>query len=241
MPILFPGDYNDYSRNANLTNRHEIIDMSFRGSNIGPALDFSSSGAELNSTAIVTYPCSMELIITPSTLAIDQFIVSFPDIGDNSTQPFTCIYLDSSNEELQITSTNTGYRRGANISGWSAGETHHIIIVWYYDPDTDADSCDIWLDGRLSTFASQDYWFAGEQTNGINFGHRNGDTANDYTGVIDSIKIWNRGLTAEEVIRLANDPWVDYREDMLLPYYGAINGEAPAFSPFWIVGNNQIL
>ena len=60
--------------------------------------------------------------------------------------------------------------------------------------------------------------------------------------MIDSIKVWNRELVEEEILKQANDPWADYREDTFLPYQGAIHGEAAAgFSPFWAIGSNQIL
>jgi hypothetical protein len=241
MPYLFGGDYNDYSSHGNMSARHDRQDMLFKGSNLGLALDFSDADAELNSTAIVTYPCTLELVLTPSTLASDQFVVSFPDIDSKTENPHTCVYIDSGNSELQFTSTNTANRRAADISGWVAGQTYHVIIVWYYDPDTDANNSVIYVNGVDVTEHAEDYWNPGAQTDGLNFGHRDGSASDDYTGVIDSIKVWDRGLTAAEATRCFSDPWADYREDFSLAYYGAIHGEAPSFSPFWCVGNNQVL
>ncbi len=240
-PILFDGDYNDYSRFGNMSPSHSIPSMAFKNGIYGPAFDFVSSGAELNSTAIVTFPCTVELVVTPTDLSGNQILLAFPNLGTADTHPRTLIYYHATDKELQFNHINNANRRAGSTFSWVVGETHHIIIVWYYNSATDANNSKIWVDGIDITEGAEDYWNAGNQTGGIDFGHRNSDPSDDYTGMIDSIKVWDREVMEHEIVRLANDPWLDYREDSFLPYHGAIHSSSPAFSPFWAVGSNQVL
>lgn len=237
LPMLFSGCLFNYARKGS---SGVAVDALWKGGLLGPGFDFSrGTSAKIQTKTIVTYPCSMELVITPSDLSNDQFIAAFPNVGDATTNPNCSIYIDSGNKELQVTATGT-YRRACNISGWVVGETHHIIIVWYYAPTIDANNCHIYVDGLQVGEHGTDYWNYGAQTDGIYFGNR-GVGTDDYTGVIDSIKVWDRALVLSEKLWSYTDPWRDYRiNDMGFIVGGAASGE-PSFNVSRALGSNQLL
>ncbi|MEM6798615.1 MAG: LamG domain-containing protein, partial [Planctomycetota bacterium] len=79
----------------------------------------------------------------------------------------------------------------------SAGQWHHIVA--YYD--SDGNVYELYGDGSL--LASGALSLANQSAGTLTFGARNGSTQR-FTGTLDDIRIYNRRVSADEVLDLYN-------------------------------------
>jgi hypothetical protein len=180
------------------------------------------------------------LIFTPREFATDQILFSFTNVGDSGDQPKSSIIMDKDLQEMHLTATGTN-RQSINMNLLTLNQPNHVIITYIGSPAT-ASNCKAYVNGSEDvSFKGGDYWGSSEDPTFVIGSRNDGDLP--YTGLMDSIKVWDRLLDERELLLQYVDPWRDYRECMedYLLYQGAIHSGSPSYSPFWASNNNQVL
>ena len=237
MAMLRRGDLNDRS---GYTNPGDVVNAaSWADFDHGSGIRTIAASSEY-----VSWPVPSSLTDWPCALVVVGEVITMSGTGASCW----CVFNDSASQSFGMVLTD-GKLQGIvyigsyqtveqSVATLSLGDT--FVAVWNLEGFS---ARNLWLNGVQVGTHSTDRNFptggAGNFNIAIGSLLRASPTYDD--SKISGVWLYDRALLPEEIMRISNDPWADYRQDDEVLWMGSAIGGGVNFNPAFAYNSNQVL
>ena len=147
--------------------------------------------------------------LNPSTITIETWFKGSAINGTNSNYILGKYNTTSPWQGYGIRAHDNLFKCWVGGSAWTAGTTNIVDDRWHYGVCTyDGTNTKVYVDGKLEATQAQTATLA--HTSNLTIGSYN-SPSNNWNGVIDSVRIYSRALTASEILSNYNSSSVEFQ------------------------------